>query len=214
MTVMNVRRLIPATAVAGAVALGLWPLSACSSAPSAADGSSDGKLDVVASFYPMQYLAEQIGGDHVSVTTLTEPGSRAARPGDQRRSRPPSSSEADVDPLPQGPPARRRRGRRRSPARSTKVDAATLTDAGGPRHRGGTSHGHERRRGRTRHDDGGRPALDPHVWLDPVKYAEVAKGVGAALEKADPDHAADYKKNTDALVAQARRPEHRRSRTA
>ncbi|CAM5247008.1 zinc ABC transporter substrate-binding protein [Streptomyces narbonensis] len=33
-----------------------------------------------------------------------------------------------------------------------------------------------------------------------MKYAEVAKGVGAALEKADPAHAADYKKNTDALV--------------
>ena len=29
---------------------------------------------MVASFYPMQFLAEQIGGDHVSVTTLTKPG--------------------------------------------------------------------------------------------------------------------------------------------
>ena len=33
-----------------------------------------------------------------------------------------------------------------------------------------------------------------------MRYAEVAKGVGAAFEKADPDHAADYKKNTAALV--------------
>ena len=33
-----------------------------------------------------------------------------------------------------------------------------------------------------------------------MKYAEVAEGVGAAFEKADPDHAADYKKNTEALV--------------
>lgn len=73
MTVMNVRRLIPTAAVAGAVALGLTALSACSSSD-AAEGGSDGKLDVVASFYPMQFLAEEIGGSHVSVTTLTKPG--------------------------------------------------------------------------------------------------------------------------------------------
>ena len=34
-----------------------------------------------------------------------------------------------------------------------------------------------------------------------MRYAEVAEGVGKAFEKADPDHAADYKKNTAALVA-------------
>lgn len=73
MTVMNVRRLIPTAAVAGAVALGLTALSACSSSD-AAEGGGDGKLDVVASFYPMQFLAEEIGGSHVSVTSLTKPG--------------------------------------------------------------------------------------------------------------------------------------------
>lgn len=33
-----------------------------------------------------------------------------------------------------------------------------------------------------------------------MKYAEVAKGVGTSLEKADPDNAAAYRKNTTALV--------------
>lgn len=33
-----------------------------------------------------------------------------------------------------------------------------------------------------------------------MKYAEAAEGVGKAMQKADPDHAADYRKNTDALV--------------
>lgn len=73
MDVMNVRRLIPATAVAGAAVLGLTTLSACSSSDPA-DGKGNGTLDVVASFYPMQYLAEEIGGSHVSVTSLTKPG--------------------------------------------------------------------------------------------------------------------------------------------
>jgi zinc transport system substrate-binding protein len=74
MSVMNVRRLIPTAAVAGAVSLGLVTLSACSGTSGAAGKESDGKLAVVASFYPMQYLAEQIGGEHVAVNTLTKPG--------------------------------------------------------------------------------------------------------------------------------------------
>lgn len=52
------------------------------------------------------------------------------------------------------------------------------------------------------HNHGEEGGADPHIWLDPVKYAEVAKGVGKSLEKADPDHAADYKKNTEALVGE------------
>lgn len=36
--------------------------------------TSDGKLKVTASFYPMEFLVDQIGGSHVSVTELTKPG--------------------------------------------------------------------------------------------------------------------------------------------
>src|SRR3954466_13230015 len=56
---------------AGATALGLLAACACGTDEG---GGSDGTLDVAASFYPMAFLAERIGGEHVSVTTLTEPG--------------------------------------------------------------------------------------------------------------------------------------------
>src|SRR5262245_14177393 len=36
--------------------------------------SSDGRTRVVASFYPLAFAAERIGGDHVSVTNLTPAG--------------------------------------------------------------------------------------------------------------------------------------------
>ena len=39
---------------------------------SASPGS--GKLPVVVAFYPLQYVVEQVGGDQVSVTSLTKPG--------------------------------------------------------------------------------------------------------------------------------------------
>lgn len=190
MSVMNVRRLIPTAAVAGAVALGLTTLSACSTSDAAESKNGD-KLDVVASFYPMQFLAEEIGGNHVSVTTLTKPG---VEPHDLELSPRQIGGLGDADYIlylkgiqPAVDDAIAQSGVRNS------VDAAKLTtleDHG--TETGGDEHGHA-------HEGEGAGA-DPHIWLDPVKYAEVAEGVGKSLEKADPNHAADYRTNTDALV--------------
>lgn len=100
------------------------------------------------------------------------------------------------------------------------VDAATLTtlenhgaevsghDHGHEEEAHEGEHGHEGEEAHEEHSEGDghnhgeEGGADPHIWLDPVKYAEVAKGVGKSLEKADPDHAADYKKNTEALVGE------------
>ncbi|TPQ15849.1 metal ABC transporter solute-binding protein, Zn/Mn family [Streptomyces sporangiiformans] len=198
---MNVRRRFAASridtagtaAVAAASALALLALSACSSDSSAASGNSSGKLDVVASFYPMQYLAEQIGGDDVSVTTLTEPGQE---PHDLEISAKQTAQlqEADavlylknLQPTVDEAVAQSEVG--------TKIDAATLTDLEEHGNEvGGHAAEHDAHEGEEEH------GKDPHIWLDPVKYAEVAEGVGKAFEKADPDHAATYKKNTAALV--------------
>ncbi|MFD8641685.1 metal ABC transporter substrate-binding protein [Streptomyces zaomyceticus] len=199
---MNVRRLIPTTAVAGAVALGIVSLSACAGTSDAADKGSSGKLDVVASFYPMQYLAEQIGGDHVAVDTLTKPG---VEPHDLelKPKQIGELGEADVVLYLKGIQPAVDDAIAQAGVENT-VDAATLTTL----EKHGTEVGHEghdhgaegHAEEEAGHDHGSEAGADPHIWLDPVKYAEVAQGVGAALEKADPAHAADYKKNTDALV--------------
>lgn len=209
MDVMNVRRLIPATAVAGAAVLGLTTLSACSSSD-AADGRSDGTLDVVASFYPMQFLAEEIGGSHVSVTSLTKPG---VEPHDLELSPKQIGSLSDADYIlylkgiqPAVDDAVGQAGVKNT------VDAASLTtledhgtEVDGHDH--GDEHADDHDHDPEDHDaedgdDHGHEHVgaDPHIWLDPVKYAEVAKGVGTSLEKADPDHAADYRENTAKLV--------------
>ena len=196
---MNVRRRrISGIAVTAATALGLGTLSACSSDSSAA-GNTD-KFDVVASFYPMQYLAEQIGGDHVNVTTLTEPGQE---PHDLELSAKQTAQMGEADAvlyLKTLQPAVDE-----AIAQSdvkTKIDAATLTkleDHGNVEHdHGGEEHADEH--AEEEHSEGGEHALDPHVWLDPVKYAEIAQGVAESFEKADPDHADDYRKNAEALA--------------
>jgi zinc transport system substrate-binding protein len=192
MTVMNVRRQhISGVAVAAVTALGLGTLSACS-ADGMAAGNTD-KFDVVASFYPMAYLAEQIGGGHVRVTTLTRPGQE---PHDLEISAQQTAQLQESDAVlylrtlqPAVDSAVAQAGVK------TKIDAASLTTL--------ETHGSEVGGHAAAHDDAheGESGKDPHIWLDPVRYAEVAEGVGAAFEKADPDHAADYKKNTADLVA-------------
>ncbi|MEU4212642.1 metal ABC transporter substrate-binding protein [Streptomyces sp. NPDC026206] len=207
MSVMNVRpirplrprRRITTAAVALAASLGLVTLSACSS-DGASARTADGKLRVVASFYPMQYLAQEIGGDHVAVTGLTKPG---VEPHDLELTPKQTSSLADAGAIvylkgiqPAVDEAIKQSGNKHV------ADAASLTtlekhgnEVGGHEH-GEDEHAGEEHTGHG-HEEGG---ADPHIWLDPVKYAEVAKGVAKTLAEADPDHRGDFEKNTDALV--------------
>ncbi|MEU9606928.1 metal ABC transporter substrate-binding protein [Streptomyces sp. NPDC048057] len=206
---MNIRRPIPTAAAAGAAVLGLLALSACSDA-GAADGKEGGKLSVVASFYPMQYLAEQVGGEHVKVTTLTKPG---VEPHDlELKPRQTAQlSEAGyvlylkgVQPSVDGAIEKAGVKHTTDAAALTDLDVAGTEPAAEKPADDGHGHDHaEGEGGEHSADDGhnhGEGGADPHVWLDPVKYAEIAEGVGAALGKADPDNAAAYKKNADALV--------------
>ncbi|MCZ9342010.1 zinc ABC transporter substrate-binding protein, partial [Streptomyces sp. TRM76130] len=167
---MNVRRRpISGIAVAAVTALGLGTLSACSGDGDGTEASGGGgKLDVVASFYPMQYLAERIGGDHVTVTTLTEPGQE---PHDLELSTKQTAemSEADavlylksLQPAVDEAVAQSDIG--------TKIDAATLTEL---ENHGDVEHDHGDE-AEEEHAEEEESTLDPHVWLDPVRYAEIA----------------------------------------
>ncbi|MCX5057255.1 MULTISPECIES: metal ABC transporter substrate-binding protein [unclassified Streptomyces] len=189
---MNVRRQhISGVAMAAVAALGLGSLSACSTDSAAA--ANTGKFDVVASFYPMAFLADRIGGTHVHVTSLTQPGQE---PHDleisaQQTARLQESDAVlylkNLQPSVDDAVAQ-------SEVR-TKIDAGSLTSL--------EKHGNEVGGHAASHDHSANEesaGLDPHIWLDPVRYAQVAEGVGKAFEKADPKNAADYRKNTAALV--------------
>ncbi|MFF8492262.1 metal ABC transporter substrate-binding protein [Streptomyces albidoflavus] len=216
---MNIRRgrnrSIRIALTASAAALSLGVLSACGGAESG--GSADGKLAVTASFYPLEFLVEQIGDDHVDVTTLTGPG---VEPHDlditPRQTG--QMSEADVLLYLRGLQPAVDKAVDQAGVKNT-VDAADLTtleahgssSGDGHDHGEGDGHDHGEEEGHDHAEeegdghDHGDSGLDPHVWLDPVKYAEMADGVGEALQKADPDHAADYRKNTEALTGKLKK---------
>lgn len=188
-------RRIRTAAVALATAAGLLTLAACGAGDGTGARTKDGKLKVVASFYPMQYLAQEIGGDHVSVTNLTKPG---VEPHDLELTPRQTGSLAQAGAIVylKGIQPAVDEAIKQSENKHV-ADAASLTamekhgsEVDGRHHTTGDNDSHSE-------NEAGN---DPHIWLDPVKYAEVARGVEKTLAEADPEHEADFRKNTDSLV--------------
>ncbi|MEV4615965.1 metal ABC transporter substrate-binding protein [Kitasatospora sp. NPDC049258] len=186
---MTNRRTSIAFAVTAAV--GALLLSACGGSSSAASG--DGRLKVVASFYPMEFLAEQIGGDHVHVTGLTAPG---VEPHDLELKAKQVGAVQSADAVVYLKGLQPSVDKAVAASHSKHVVDATAASPLVDHHldEGGEQGGEEG------HPHGGA-AGDPHIWLDPTRYAAVARSVGAEFAKADPAHAADYRHNTDEMLA-------------
>ncbi|MDT0345258.1 metal ABC transporter substrate-binding protein [Streptomyces litchfieldiae] len=207
MAVMTARRRsrsrISATALAaGATALSLLTVAGCGSDDDGGGGgSADGKLDVIASFYPMEFLAERIGGEHVSVSTLAEPG---AEPHDLDISPRQTAelTEADLVVYLAGLQPAVDEAIEQSGVEHVAEATSFTTLRDQTEHEEHEEEGHEEESHEEEGHEHDHSGQDPHLWLDPAKYAEVAEGVGAALAEADPDHAADYERNTDELTAE------------
>ncbi len=192
---MNASRPLIRTASA-VTALGLCGLTLAGCGSSGGEKEENGKLNVVASFYPMQFLAQQIGGEHVEVESLTKPGTE---PHDLELSPRQTArlSEAGLVVYLKGlQPAVDEGVQQAEPEHVAEATSFTdLEKHGGEVHGEeghGEDHGHE-------HSAGGGQGGDPHVWLDPVRYAEIARGVGDKLAKADPAHSSAYQKNASDL---------------
>lgn len=126
-------------------------------------GGSGGRKTVVAAFYPLAYAAQQIGGPAYDVVNLTPPG---AEPHDLEltpRAVGRIESANVVLYLSHG----------FQPAVSKAVDQASGTTV-------------DVLSGLTLNSAAGQEeglTADPHVWLDPVLFAQVAKHIGRALHR-------------------------------
>lgn len=148
------------------------------------NGPADG-VQVAAAFYPLAYVAERVGGDHVDVTNLTTPG---GEPHDLEPSVTVTAeiTEADLVLYEKGfQPAVD--AAVDETARGDLLDAADVVDLTSFRDHGVDS-----------------DELDPHFWLDPLLVADVAEAVADQLTDLDPDHAEDYSANAADLVSDLR----------
>ena len=182
------------SAVAATTAL-LLALTACGAgdSDSSDEGSSEGDtVSVVTSFYPLEYAVERIGGEHVSVTNLTAAG---AEPHDLELTPKQvlEASRADhLVYLSDFQPSVDDAAGEAGDAAFDVADAARLDIEASE---DGHDHGDEDHEG---HDHG---SVDPHFWLDPTRYADVAEAIAEQLSEGDPDHAEEYSANAEAFVA-------------
>ncbi len=159
------RRVTTAVGVGALLAAG--PLSGCA----ALSGADTAGTQVAAAFYPLQFVAQRIAGDHATVADLTQPGKE---PHDLELTIKETALVANADLLvhEQGfQPAVD--DAIEENATGEVIDAAAVADL--------------------RSFDDGSP--DPHFWQDPVRLAAVGDAVAARLTDLDPEHAADYAGN-------------------
>ena len=205
-TPITIRRALSAVAAA---ALGL-SLTACSalspdsssSADSRTAGGAAGALPVAVSFYPIQYLTEAIGGDHVSVTSLT--------PADQEPHDYDLSGKEVTSTLEGASLVAYVEGFQPSLDKAvTQVNGPTVLDLSSKvdlKHHEGMEDEEEHAdesadEGAHKEADHDADSLDPHFWLDPVRMKSAATAIEEALATADPDHAEDYKTNLETLTS-------------
>ncbi|QKW19500.1 zinc ABC transporter substrate-binding protein [Kitasatospora sp. NA04385] len=194
---MRIRRTSTPIALAVTALAGSLLLSGCGGVSSAA-GKDGGRLEVVASFYPMEFLARQIGGEHVKVTDLTAPG---VEPHDLELTAKQVAAvqRADAVVYLKGLQPTVDKAVEQSHVKHA-VDATAVSPLVDHHLDEGGEDGTEAHDGEHEDEHGGATG-DPHIWLDPTRYAAVARAVGAELAGIDPANAADYQHNTDDLVA-------------
>ncbi len=146
-------------------------------------GSADEAPDVLATFYPLAFLAERIGGDNVTVGTLVptgvEPHDWEPSPRDlahYAKAKVVLAQGIDFEPWLAGV-------RSQLTTDTTVITTSEVTV-----------------RTETR-PDGTPGSADPHTWLDPVTFQVQAHAVERALATAFPEHAAAFATRTQALVA-------------
>jgi len=154
----------------------VWPRPAPPAPPS--------KLQVAASFYPLYYFAQQIGGDHATVINITPAG---GEPHDYE------PTAQDIARILSGQLLIINGGgletwgekirRNLDPKQTLIVTAgAGLTTQ--------------------RVLENGENTIDPHVWLAPPLAAQMVANIAAGFAQVDPAHEPAYAANARALTAQ------------
>jgi zinc transport system substrate-binding protein len=161
------------------------------------DSAAGDTVSVVASFYPMAWLSERVGGDRVAVTTLTKPG---MEPHDLELTPKQMAGIAEADYVlyvrelqPAVDDAVQQQ------AKDKSLDAASVVTTLKPSiedtHEGEAAPADEED-----HEQEG--TFDPHLWVDPNRMAAIATALGERLAAADPSGAATFRANAREVAGQ------------
>lgn len=165
--------------------------------------ASGGTITVATAFYPLQFLAERIGGDRVEVDNLTSPGQE---PHDLELSVQQTAQitdadlvviEADLQPGVADTVAENATG-----TILEVEDVVELEDASHDGHDHGAEDEHAEGSGDEGDDGHDHSGIDPHFWQDPARMAEMADAVADRLTELSPDNAATFRANAATLTGE------------
>lgn len=213
-TIVLMNRIAKHTIALGAVAcLGL---SACGSTDSS--NSSSSKVEIAASFYPVMWLAQQIGGDAVNVTSVTptnvEPHDYELSPKDIASLDKKSVLFYVKDFQPSLDDAAENLSNAKAVDLTKSLELVHHEGLAEHEHHHGEAEGeahdehhegegHGEHEGEAHdehshsHDDA--DAADPHFWLDPQRMVAAGQAMTDYLVKSDAAHADSYKANFETL---------------
>ena len=176
-------------AVAAALLVGV---AGC--ARSGSSALESGALPVVAAFYPLQFVAERVGGDAVRVTSLTTSG---ADPHDVELTARQIGQIVDAklvvylkgfQPAVDEAVAQEAGDRAFDVATVTPLSEATV--------------GHHHHEGHHEHEGEKTSGKDPHVWLDPTRLATIGVELAERLAAIDASQAADFRARATELESE------------
>lgn len=174
-------------------AIGAVLLSGCSSQ----SASSDGKINVVTSFYPMYEFTKQVAGEHANVISLIPSG---AEPHDWEPSAKDMKHMKNANVFVYNGIVE---GWAEQALQSAKNPNRVVVEAskgielmeGTEEEHDDHDHGHDHK------EAAGGKILDPHVWLTPALAQKEIEVIVTGLTQADPGNKDDYRKNADAYIA-------------
>ena len=176
---------------AALIAVGALGLAGCGTGAPTAGSPAGDEVTVVASFYPLQFAAERVGGDLVHVTNLTkagaEPHDLELTPRDVGRLAKAdlvvylSGFQPAVDDAVDGE------------ARGVAFDVADPARLAPAVSDDGHDHAEEEA------EEEAEGAVDPHFWLDPTRLADVADAIAERLGSLRRDRAQEFTANAAAL---------------
>lgn len=177
--------------------------AACGNTETKKSASSD-QIKVYTTVYPLQYFAERIGGDHVSVSSIYPPGSN-------EHTFEPTQKDmidlADADLFFYiglglegfvNNAQKTLKNENVEMIETTKdvPESALDVSTASKEH----DHDHDAHEDEAHEDEHDHGTVDPHVWLSPVISQDLAKSVKDSLVKKDAKHKEDYEKNYEALI--------------
>lgn len=164
------------------------------------------KINIYTTVYPLQYFAEQIGGEHVDVSSIYPPGSN------EHTFEP---TQKDMIHLAdaklffyiglglEGFVTNAKKTLANEDVTlvetTANIDHSKLDVSTSSKH-AHDEHDDEHEGEEEDHEGHSHGDTDPHVWLSPAIAQDLAKSIKDSLVKKDADHKADYEKNYDELI--------------